>query len=87
MLKSSDLKIKEVINLLDGRRLGGITDIEFDADSGQLTAIVVPGASKFLGLLGRSEDIVIPWAQIHKIGVDVILVEVGVTQRTALERV
>jgi len=75
MLKTSDLKIKEVINVADGRRLGTITDIEIDLESGRLTAIVVPGTGKFLGLFGKNDDIVIPWEKIHKIGLDVILVE------------
>lgn len=72
---TSDLKMKEVVNILDGRRLGTITDIEIDIDKGSLTAIVVPGPGKFLGFFGRNEDIVIPWNKIHKIGIDVILVE------------
>lgn len=75
MLKTSDLKVKEVINVLDGRRLGTITDLEIDLESGRLTAIVVPGTGKFLGLFGKNDDMVIPWEKIHKIGLDVILVE------------
>ncbi|MBC8014839.1 MAG: YlmC/YmxH family sporulation protein [Sporomusaceae bacterium] len=75
MLKTSDLKLKEVINTIDGKRLGGITDIEIDVESGKLVAIVVPGNGKFLGLFGRNEDVVIPWEKISKIGFDVILVE------------
>jgi YlmC/YmxH family sporulation protein len=75
MLKTSDLKLKEVINTIDGKRLGGITDIEIDIESGKLVAIVVPGNGKFLGLFGRNEDVVIPWDKISKIGYDVILVE------------
>lgn len=71
----SDLKMKEVINIIDGKRLGAITDIEIDVESGKLTAIVVPGNGKFLGLFGRNEDVVIPWEKINKIGFDVILVE------------
>lgn len=71
----SDLKIKEVINIVDGKRLGVITDIEIDAESGKLTAIIVPGNGKFLGIFGRNEDMVIPWEKINKIGLDVILVE------------
>lgn len=71
----SDLKLKEVVNIIDGKRLGAITDIEIDVESGKLTAIVVPGNGRFLGLFGRSEDIVIPWDKINKIGYDVILVE------------
>jgi len=75
MLKTSDLKVKEVINIIDGKRLGAITDIEIDVESGKLTSIVVPGAGRFLGLFGRNEDVVIPWEKISKIGFDVILVE------------
>ena len=72
---ASDLKIKEVVNVIDGKRLGAITDIEIDIESGRLTAIVVPGPGRFLGLFGRNDDIVIPWDKISKIGVDRILVE------------
>jgi len=72
---ASDLKTKNVINIIDGKQLGGIMDIEIDIESGQLTAIVVPGPGRFLGLFGRNEDIVIPWDKISKIGIDCILVE------------
>ena len=75
MVKTSDLKVKEVIDINDGKRLGAITDIEIDIESGRLTAIVVPGPGKFLGFFGRNEDVVIPWDKINKIGADVILVE------------
>ena len=87
MLKTSDLKLKEIINVLDGKRLGTITDIEIDVESGRLTAIVVPGGGRFLGMFGRSEDIVIPWEKINKIGLDVILVEAaGITDYKRLEQ-
>ncbi len=82
-----DLKLKEVINVLDGKRLGTITDIEIDVDSGRLTAIVVPGAGRFLGMFGRSDDIVIQWDKINKIGLDVILVEAaGITDYKRIEQ-
>lgn len=75
MLKSSDLAVKDVINVNDGRKLGSVSDIEFDIDAGKLTAIVVPGgSSRFMGLFNRGDDVVIPWERIHKIGKDVILV-------------
>ena len=74
-MSTSDLKSKEVVNVLDGKRLGPICDIEIDLESGRLTALVVPGHGRFLGLFGRGDDIVIPWERIQKIGLDVILVE------------
>ncbi|VBB06204.1 sporulation protein ylmc/ymxh [Lucifera butyrica] len=84
---ASDLKLKEVINVLDGKRLGTITDIEIDIESGRLTAIVVPGTGRFMGFFGRSEDVVIPWEKINKIGLDVILVETpGVSELKHIDR-
>lgn len=76
MPKSSDFRTKEVINIRDGRRLGTIVDMEFSLQEGKITAIVVPGASRFLGLLREEDDIIIPWEKIKKIGDDVILVDV-----------
>lgn len=75
MLRTYDLRMKDVITLHDGRRLGSISDIEFDLEEGKITALVVPGTGKFLGLFTRGEDIVIPWDKIRKIGADVILVD------------
>ena len=77
MIKSSQLKVKEVININDGRRLGAVYDLEVDLDSGRVTAIIVPGRRYLLSWFGREHDIVIPWAQIQKIGADVILVDVA----------
>lgn len=69
----SDLKLREVINLQDGRRLGFVEDVELDLESGRIRSIIVPGKSSFWLL--RSENIVIPWEQIKRFGTDVILVE------------
>lgn len=75
MIKSTELRVKEVINLMDGRRLGWIDDLELDLESGRVTAVVVPGPSRLFGLLGREHETVIPWQHIRKIGADVILVD------------
>ena len=75
MLKTSDLKVRDVINIIDGRRLGVMSDVEVDLESGRVTAIIVPGNPGMLRLFGRGTDYVIPWDKIVKVGVDVILVE------------
>jgi len=75
LTKTSELREREVVNILDGRRLGLASDLEIEAETGRIKAIVVPGPGKFLWLFGKSEDFVIPWERIKKIGVDVILVE------------
>lgn len=62
----NELKTKEVINVSDGARLGYVADVEIDLESGRLTALVVPGAYRLMGFLGREEDIIIKWECIKK---------------------
>ncbi|MEW6574124.1 MAG: YlmC/YmxH family sporulation protein [Bacillota bacterium] len=75
MLKVSELRMREVINVLDGRRLGLIKDIDIDLDNGKINALVLPGPSRLLGFFGREDEVIIPWDKIVRIGLDVILVE------------
>lgn len=75
LTKTSELREREVVNILDGRRLGLASDLEIDPETGRIKAIVVPGPGKFLWVFGKSDDFVIPWERIKKIGVDVILVD------------
>ncbi len=70
-----DLRYKEVINVNTGMRLGYVSDAAFDIHTGKMEALIVPGAYKVLGLFGRSDDHVIPWSAIRRIGDDIILVE------------
>ncbi len=71
----NDLKTKEVINVSDGAKLGYVSDVKIDLSNGRLTAIVVPGAYRLMGFLGKDEDIVIRWESIKKIGDDIIIIE------------
>ncbi len=75
LAKTSELREREVVNILDGKKLGFTTDLEIDPETGKIIAIVVPGQGKFRWLFGKNEEIVIPWRQIKKIGIDVILVD------------
>jgi len=75
VVKISDLRMREVINLADGRRLGPIKDIDIDLEQGRIGAIILPGAGKLFSFFGREEEIVVPWEKIKRIGVDVILVD------------
>lgn len=76
MLKVSELRMREVINVLDGRRLGLIKDIDIDVENGKINALVLPGPARVFGFFGREDEIIIPWEKIVRIGLDVILVEV-----------
>ncbi|MBR3017148.1 MAG: YlmC/YmxH family sporulation protein [Clostridia bacterium] len=72
----SELRTKDVVNTLDGRRMGKVMDIEFDEHDGHVDALVVPGEFKVGNMIrGEKCGIVIPWQRICKIGENVILVE------------
>lgn len=71
----AELRMREVINVCTGFRLGFVSDVVFDVVTGQLLSLVVPGPCKYLGMFGKSDDYVIPWDAIRKIGDDIILVE------------
>ncbi len=75
-MRLCELKQKEIINTCTCRSLGCPIDIEFDCDSGCMTALVVPGPAKFCNFFGRESEYVIPWKCIRQIGDDIILVEI-----------
>lgn len=71
-----ELKSKQVINTVDGKCLGRITDIIFDVGSACVLGFVVPPQNcGFWGMFKGGKDIFIPYECVFKIGVDTILVE------------
>ena len=70
----SQLAARDVIDLSRGMRLGCVRDAVIDVTSGRVTALVVPGRLKSLGLLGREEELFIPWEAIQQVGEDLIFV-------------
>ena len=68
----TDLRCKEVINICDGCRLGYVGDVECQLPAGQMTALIVPGPCRFLGLFGRED---------RQVGDDIILVDKPFPQR------
>ena len=75
MVRVSDLRMRDVVNVVDGRRLGMIKDFDLDVEVGRIRSVLLPGSGKILGFFGRNDDLEIPWDNIIKIGVDVILVD------------
>ena len=76
IIRFSELRCKEVINIADGRRLGYVSDLELETDSGRVISLSVPCPGRFFGLFGSAGNYVIPWPCIRQIGGDLILVEV-----------
>lgn len=75
LCRIDDLRNKQVVCVSDGCVLGFVSDVEMDTESGALTAIIIFGRLRFFGLLGREEDIVIPWNDIKVIGGETVLVK------------
>lgn len=70
----ADMRNKEVINLQDGTRLGFVGDVEIDTETAKLMTIIIYGRSRFFGLLGRTDDMTVPWENVDVIGDETILV-------------
>ncbi len=68
----SDLQAKDIINLIDGKRIGTIIDVSISED-GKIDELSVQ-RKKFLFF--SAGVINIKWNQIDKIGKDVILVNI-----------
>ncbi|MEG1520521.1 MAG: YlmC/YmxH family sporulation protein, partial [Clostridia bacterium] len=73
-IEFNELKMKEVVNILNGKRLGRVCNLVIDCEVGQIRGIIVPG-SKGLSFFKGADDIYIPWKNIKKIGDDIIMVE------------
>ncbi len=68
----SELRNKEVINKLDGARLGTISDFEVDTETGKMKSLIVLGKGRLFSAM--TETIKISWANIEVIGEDTVLV-------------
>lgn len=72
----TELRNKEVINVLSGRLLGNINDIIIDLRRNCVLGFMVPGCKSFFHIFKPPQEIFIPYNKICKIGEDVILVEI-----------
>ena len=75
MFKASELRQKEIINISDGKRMGFVSDVEINMETGTIEAIIIPAESKLFRVISKESDIIIPWEDIKKMGVDVILID------------
>ena len=78
-----ELKCKQVINTVDGKCLGHISDIVFDVATAKTLGFVVPNSSGgFLNFFKSNKELFIPFDCVCKIGVDVILVELYINDNS-----
>lgn len=69
-----DLQSKDVVNVVDGSKLGKVTDLEIDSASGKIISVIVSNNSRFINFFTGNNQITIKWDQIVKIGGEVIIV-------------
>lgn len=70
----SDLQSKDIISVVDGKKVGNIIDVVLNSN-GTLDAFIVQKGKVFSSFLPMREELKIRWDQIKKIGEDVILVD------------
>ena len=64
--------------MVTGERIGFVSSLRIDTNSGQIIAITVQPSMKFVSFFSKDEaSVVVPWNQILKIGEDVIIVNVA----------
>lgn len=71
----SELQHKDIINVLNGQRLGKIIDIEVSSE-GIINYLII-GETKMMRRLNGNNEVKVSFKQIKRIGTDVILVELN----------
>ncbi|SHE89170.1 YlmC/YmxH family sporulation protein [Clostridium fallax] len=69
----NNIKNMEIIDLKLGAKIGFIRDLKINCDESKIESILIPIQKN--SFFGKMEFIEIPWSDIIKIGVDVILVD------------
>ncbi len=70
-MRLSDLQHKEIVNIVDGKRVGIIIDVIVD-EKGSITSLVLEDRR---GRKFSREEYNVMWNQIVKIGDDIILID------------
>ena len=74
-MRLSELQNKTIINLIDGKNIGNIIDINID-EKGNTIGLIVEKHRFIISYFTNKKEMSIKWSQIEKIGEDVIFVKV-----------
>ena len=82
-IRLSALTGKNVVNIYDGVRLGTIYEpvVAFDEVTGVLEQFYLGGRNGITGNWSEKNSMIIPWQNIHKIGQEVVIVDMGYSVR------
>ena len=68
-----ELQTFDVVNVIDGDKLGRIIDLEINYDTGKILSFTV-SPNTFVSFFMKNKNIVIPWENVVKVGTEVIIV-------------
>ena len=71
-MRLSDLQDKDIINLIDGKKIGKIIDAVID-ENGKISSLIIQ-KNKMFSFLPSNTELEVKWDQIKTIGSDVILI-------------
>lgn len=70
----NNIKLMEVIDINTGSKLGYIKDLKVNCDENRVESLILPSIKE--NWFSKREDLEVPWENIRKIGLDVILVDI-----------
>lgn len=73
MMNLSDLQNKDIINIIDGKKIGNIIDARFNPVNGVIEKLILSPSKSLFSL--KNSTLEINFNKIKKIGEDVILIE------------
>jgi len=71
----SDLQNKDIVNILDGKKIGNIIDARFNISTGVIEKLIIEPTKSLFSL--KNNELEINFSEIKKIGEDVILIEIS----------
>ncbi len=72
-MNMSDLQNKDIINMMDGKKIGNIIDAKFNVSTGNIEKLIIEPSKSLFSI--KNNSIEIDFNKIKKIGEDVILIE------------
>lgn len=71
-MRLSDLQTKNIVNIVDGKNVGSIIDVNVSRE-GNIESLVIETGKRLLSF-SKDDDLLVLWKDIAKIGEDVILI-------------
>lgn len=68
----------EVIDINSAEKIGVVSDIDVDIETGQIKSLILPNKDFFLFSPGKSRELSIPWSAVKAVGREHILVNMEI---------